>query len=312
MSSEQDTDELEYIDLNQPIDSKNRSGKNQPYNKIALIICVCFCFGAMIAGSIWLKQIVSQKNAEAQLEQLAQDTMTETSDAETQVAMTQESEAAVESEQVTEPEMNAIEKLKEMGVPIPEKEVDFVDLQENTNADIYAWIYIPDSKIDYPIVQHPTDNYYYLNYNLDGSKGYPGCIYTEDYNAKDFSDPNTVIYGHNMKNGTMFAGLHHFEDADFFDVNPYIYIYTPEELLVYEIFAAYEHSSEHLLYNHDFTDEVAFQIYLDEVYNTRSMNCNIREGVGVSVDDRIITLSTCIANKPDKRYLVQGVLLNED
>lgn len=303
---------MENITENTMETMESRSGKNRPYNKIALIICACFCIGAVIAGSIWLKQIVSQKNAEAQLEQLAQDTTTAMSGAETQEALTQESEAAAEPEQVTEPEMNAIEKLREMGVPIPEKEVDFVDLQENTNADIYAWIYIPDSKIDYPIVQHPTDNYYYLNYNLDGSKGYPGCIYTENYNAKDFSDPNTVIYGHNMKNGTMFAGLHHFEDAEFFDVNPYIYIYTPEGLLVYEIFAAYEHSSEHLLYNHDFTDEIAFQIYLDEVYDTRSMNCNIREGVEVSVDDRIITLSTCIANKPDKRYLVQGVLLNED
>ncbi len=72
-----------------------------------------------------------------------------------------------------------LQSLIDMGVPIPEKEVDFEELRENVNEDIYAWIYIPDSKIDYPIVQHPIDNFYYLNYNLDGSYGYPGCIYTE-------------------------------------------------------------------------------------------------------------------------------------
>ena len=69
--------------------------------------------------------------------------------------------------------------------------VDFDKLQTETNADIYAWIYIPDTNIDYPVLQHPTDDTRYLNYNIDGSKGYPGCIYTEKANAKDFSDFNT-------------------------------------------------------------------------------------------------------------------------
>ena len=205
-----------------------------------------------------------------------------------------------------------MEVLREMGIPIPEKEVDFENLWENTNPDIYAWIYIPDSVIDYPVVQHPTDNIYYLNHNLDGSKGYPGCIYSEDYNTKDFTDPNTVFYGHNMKNGTMFAGLHKFEDAEYFEQNPYVYIYTPDKLLVYEVFASYEHSDEHLLYNHDFTDKNTYQMYIDEIFDTRSMNCNLREDVQVTSDSRILTLSTCIANKPNNRYLVQGVLLNED
>ena len=121
----------------------------------------------------------------------------------------------------TEPEeTDPLEILENMGIPVPEKEVDFADLQANTNEDIYAWICIPDTAIDYPILQHPTDNTYYLNYNLDGSRGYPGCIYTEDYNARDFSDPVTVLYGHNMKNGTMFAGLHKYGDSEYMDSHP--------------------------------------------------------------------------------------------
>lgn len=203
------------------------------------------------------------------------------------------------------------EILQELGIPIPEKEVDFEDLRENVNADIYAWIYIPDTMIDYPVLQHPTDNTYYLNYNLDGSKGYPGCIYTEDYNTKDFSDPNTVVYGHNMKNGSMFAGLHKYGDSKFMEEHPYVYIYTEDALYAYEVFAAYEHTNEHILYAHNnFSSKALFKTYLDEIMLIRDMGSVIKEDVEYTEDSRILTLSTCISVKPNNRYLVQGVLLN--
>ena len=140
-------------------------------------------------------------------------------------------------------------------IPFEPQVIDFDKLCSETNSDIYAWITIPDTKIDYPIVQHATSNEYYLNYNLDGSKGYPGCIYTENYNSKDFSDFQTVIYGHNMKNGSMFAHLHKFEDAKFFEEHPYVFIYTPDRLLVYKIFASYEYSNDHLLFQYDLSTE---------------------------------------------------------
>lgn len=204
-----------------------------------------------------------------------------------------------------------IQALMDMGVPVPEKKVDFEDLKEKVNGDIYAWIYIPDSKVDYPVVQHPSDDLYYLKYNLDGSYGYPGCIYTERYNKKDFRDPVTVIYGHNMKNGTMFAGLHNYEDMGYFREHPYVYIYTPEKMLVYQIFASYEYTNEHLLYGHNYFASSEFQGYIDDVMGYRSMNCNRAEDVEIGLSDHILVLSTCMANKPDNRYLVQGVLLNE-
>lgn len=216
-----------------------------------------------------------------------------------------------EAQELTAEEQNLM-RLQEMGIPIPEKNVDFETLKEQTNADIYAWIYIPDTMIDYPILQHATDNTYYLKYNIDGSKGYPGCIYTENYNSMDFTDPVTVIYGHNMKNGSMFAGLHKFEDSEYFEEHPYVYIYTPEKLFVYEIFSACIYSDRHILLNHDFSDRVSFDHYLSEIESVREMGTNRREDVEVTVDDHIIVLSTCVANKSDKRYLVQGVLINED
>ncbi len=209
-----------------------------------------------------------------------------------------------------EEEPDPLKALEEAGVPIPDKEVDFETLQSETNPDIYAWIYIPDTKIDYPVLQHATDNSYYLNYNIDGSKGYPGCIYTENYNAKDFSDPNTVMYGHNMKNGSMFAGLHKFEDSEYFEEHPYVYVYTPEQLYVYEIFAAHEYSNAHILMSFDFADEKVYQKFLDDIWTFQGSKSNFREDVEVDAGDRILTLSTCVAGQSSKRYLVQCVLLN--
>lgn len=185
--------------------------------------------------------------------------------------------------------------------------VDFEGLWK-TNQDVYAWITIPGTEIDYPILQHATDNTYYLNYNIDGSYGYPGCIYTENMNSKDFQDNNTVIYGHNMKNGTMFAELHKYEDSSFFEENQKIYIYTPDEEFSYTIFAAYIYDDRHLLYSFDFSQKEIYEAYLDEIMNMRSMNALIRDDLEVTAEDKIITLVTCISNQPEKRLLVQGVL----
>ncbi len=189
--------------------------------------------------------------------------------------------------------------------------VDFTALQEDTNADIYAWIYIPDTRIDYPVLQHPSDDTYYLNYNLDGSKGYPGCIYTERENAKDFSDFNTVIYGHNMKNGSMFHDLHNYEDESFLPDHSYVYIYTPDRVLRYRIFTAYRYDDRHLLYSFDYATEEGRSGYLSEIFGIRSMSVVRDDQVEVTAGDKLITLSTCVGNQAENRYLVQAVLVND-
>ena len=176
---------------------------------------------------------------------------------------------------------------------------------------MYAWIYVPGTNVDYPVLQHPTDDAYYLEHNMDGSKGLPGCIYSESVNTKDFTDPNTVLYGHNMKNGSMFASLHNFEDQQVFEENPYFYIYTEDKTYVYEIFAAYKYNAIHLIYNFDLTNPEIFQNYLDQIFEIRDMSANIRQDVTVNADNHIVTLSTCVSGEKNMRYLVQGVLLNE-
>ena len=301
--------DMEKNNEKQPSRGGGKNGSNNVW-KIACAACIAV---AMIALVVFGVQKSSQAKREAELAALAsQNTIPVESTTE---STEQKETASGESTEPasTEPEKKDVkEVLEEKGVTVPEKEVDFATLQEKTNKDIYAWIYIPDSMIDYPVLQHPTNNTYYLEYNLDGSKGYPGCIYTENYNKKDFSDRVTVMYGHNMKSGAMFAGLHKYEDSQYFEEHPYVYVYTPDGMLVYQIFAACEYSDKHIMLNYNFEVPSAVDRFLAEVTSAKSMNSNYNEDIEVTGDSHILVMSTCIAKKPNNRYIVLGVLLNED
>ncbi len=189
-----------------------------------------------------------------------------------------------------------------------ENPIDFASLTAKY-PDVYAWITIPGTKIDYPIVQHATDNGYYLDHTVDGRKRVEGSIFTEAYNEKDFSDPNTLIYGHNMKNGSMFKGLHQYKDKKFMAEHDEILIYQEGKVLKYKVFAAYVYDSRHILMSFDFDDKNIYQYYLNSVLTKRDISSNIDTTVNVTTDDKIITLSTC-NNNDSQRYLVQAVLLS--
>lgn len=216
------------------------------------------------------------------------------------------SEVHLPKEEIVSTE-DSTEKTTEAPLQIP---IDFEKLKAE-NPDIYAWISIPGVEAEYPICQSATDDSYYLDYTVDGKYGLPGSIYTEHANAQDFSDFNTVIYGHHMKNGTMFGSLHKYRDENFMKENPTVIIYTPESILTYEIFAAVTYSDAHLLKTYDFSIEEKRQSFLDSVNNIRDLNSPIRDDVAVDTNSRIITMSTCIGGQPNNRLLVMAVLVNE-
>ena len=120
-----------------------------------------------------------------------------------------------------------------------------------------------------------------------------------------------MVYGHNMRNGSMFRTLHNFRDAEFFKANEYFYVYTPGHIMTYRIFAAYRYDNRLILSAFDFSDPVVYENYLQECLNPTSMIRNVREGVELTADDRIVTLSTCISDAR-YRYLVQGVLIKDE
>lgn len=220
-------------------------------------------------------------------------------------------EAEKSYEQLKE-EVKPAEKTEEIKEEIEEKEpveipIDFAALKEK-NEDIYAWITIPGTKVDYPILQKAEDDSYYLNHTVEGVEGLPGSIYTESIHGQEFSESNTVIYGHNMKDDTMFGSLHDYEKADFFQQYREVFIYTPEHIYTYEIFAAVTYSDAYLPFAYDFTTDEGYQEFLDSIYDSKNMTNQFAENVEVTTDDCIITMSTCIGSKPNNRYLVLAVL----
>nr|WP_294492652.1 class B sortase [uncultured Mediterraneibacter sp.] len=245
-----------------------------------IVISAIIILAAAICAAIGIRQYLLQRNAGDQYEEIREEVGTGV------------------PEEEPEPEDTPVE------IPI-----DFAALQER-NPDVYAWITVPGTSVDYPILQSETDNSYYLTHTIDGEEKPEGSIYTENYNSKDFEDPNTIIYGHNMKNGSMFRTLHDYMDRSFFDTNREVIIYTPDAIRHYQIFAAYLYDNRHILQSYDFSNPDVYQQYLNEIFSIRDMNSFIDTDTAVGVDDKIITMSTCYGTQHDVRYIVQAVLIS--
>ena len=222
-----------------------------------------------------------------------------------------EEQQQVLQEQFVDQEIDTLEESEVVEEEKADLPIDFEGLWE-INPEIYAWIRVPDTNIDYPVLQHLEDNQsYYLTRDIYGNSNQAGSIYTEYYNSRDFQEPNTVLYGHNMKNGSMFHNVRYFADREYFDEHEELYIYLPDKIMKYQIIACYEYDDRHLLGSFDFHDEEVYAQYLEEIMNPRSMYAMIREGVELTTEDKLVTLSTCVANKPNNRRLLQAVLVEE-
>lgn len=193
------------------------------------------------------------------------------------------------------------------------KETNPIDFQSlwNLNEDVYAWIYIPGTEISYPVLQDAEDNSYYLEHTIEGEETLPGAIYSENYNSKDFSDYNTILYGHNMRNGTMFAGLHDFEDAEFVQQNRQIIIYLPDRRLTYQIIAVSIADDSHLLYKYNNFNTEGQEAFWQELQNTDESGEYFDSAYQRTGDEHLLTLSTCIGSRPNNRLIVVGALADE-
>ena len=199
-------------------------------------------------------------------------------------------------------------KLAELG----DFKVDFKELNE-INTDIYGWIYIPNTNVDYPVARSTKDgdDSFYLEHNIYRQYQFSGTIYSEIQNKPDMHDPVTVLYGHNMLNGSMFASLHNFEDPEFFEKNNTCFFLTKDKVYTYLIYSAYTYDDRHILNSFFFGDKKVFQEYLDSTLQPHAYDENVRENVKLDTKNRILTLSTCTNGAANTRYLVQGVLVDE-
>lgn len=192
--------------------------------------------------------------------------------------------------------------------------IDFESLQE-TNDEIYAWINVPGTKVDYPVVQSTeSDNFYLKHSATDKKYSASGAIYTQSLNTTSFNDRVTVIYGHNGYGDTFFTTLHNFEDKQFFDENEYFYIYTPKSKLTYQIVSAFKYDDRHILNSFNFQSNNTFEDFISMIQNPTSTNKNVREQLDreITVNDKLVVLSTCITGQKNNRYLVCGVLINNE
>lgn len=195
------------------------------------------------------------------------------------------------------------------GIPVAQIDIDLNELKQ-ANQDVCAFIYIPDTGINCPIVCNETDANYYLNNDIANIEG----TFIQNYNNKDFSDRMTVVYGKKQDGKSQFEGIFKFKDKKFYDEHKYIYICTGEKILTYKVFAAHKAYAEHLVIGYDFTQDGIFLEYLSGVLKGSDgvdTSANIDSNTVIKATDKILTLSERVQGEDDYRYLVQGVLVSE-
>lgn len=185
-------------------------------------------------------------------------------------------------------------------------DIDYEGLK-SVNEDFVSWIYYEPVELSYPIVQG-TDNDYYVDYTFEKKENGAGAIFMDFRNTPDYSDYNTIIYGHNMKNGTMFAAVKDLlDDPETVKENPYFYIFTENKSYMYEILALYPTDANSQVY--DLIEDEAAQkknlAYITE-------NATILTEKQITSSDKIVTLSTCYMPNDDSRVVLQGVLIAEE
>ena len=180
----------------------------------------------------------------------------------------------------------------------------FTMLRERTgNNDVIAYLYIPDTNISYAVLQS-TDNDYYLHHDMYGNPSTYGALFLDYSNCPDFSDKNSVIYGHNMRNYTMFHNLRYFMDEDYFRRHRHARIITEHFYLVYEIFSAFS-TDTRFNYIQTHFEEMEFESFVDALNGMSYHNF----GAGAVYGDTILILSTCTNLNPDTRYVVAARLV---
>ena len=171
------------------------------------------------------------------------------------------------------------------------------------NPDVVGWIRIPGTKIDYPLLQG-EDNEYYLKHTWKGHRNVVGSVFLECKNSPSFTDWNTIVYAHNMNNGTMFAPLHRFKRQEFWQAHPYVYIVTDAGVLRYEIFSSYSAQVDSPAYGLSFRQMETRAEFLAMALEKSQIDA----GIVPELTDRILTLSTCSGSGYETRRVVHARL----
>lgn len=261
-------------------------GKDMKKNIYKIILGFCLVIIVVASVNIYLLTREYQKgiNEYKQLEKY--------------VEVVKEPEAQLPSQQ----DQALEEETAESVIPVS-LEIDFDQLRE-INDDIVGWLYYEPLDLSYPIVRG-DDNEYYTHYTFENEKVSSGAIFMDFLNRKDFSDYNTIIYGHNMRNGTMFGSLKKLmNDTSIVEEDPYFYVFTEDKAFMYEIASLYITNVESETYNLIASEEDQ-QDYIEYIQKVSSWYWDKE----ITSADKIVTLSTCHGLHSDNRTVVHGVLI---
>ena len=198
------------------------------------------------------------------------------------------------------------EQIEEEKEILEEEEYEFKELTE-INDDTIGWITIAGTSIDYPIVQ-ASDNSYYLTHACTGDESKYGSIFMDYHNAADFSDDHTILYGHNMKNGSMFHDLNEYNSRDFLDEHIYIEVRSQDVYRKWAIFSTYSTKPDFNYLQTEFDSRKEYSNFLQALLSHSEFS---NEKVQVTARDKILTLSTCSDDLENGRRVVHSKLVEE-
>lgn len=272
-------------------ESRNKGGKFRTQKKpfpLWLVFLAVFLLGMAVSGYKILSAALEDNRADDAYAQLLLTT---------QQSQRQEKPTEGHEEPASQQEAEEAEAQTE---PQRQQSLDFTQLLE-ASSDIVGWIRGEGIGIDYPIL-HGKDNEYYLTHLYDGSENANGSIFLDSRNTGLFTEPNTVIYGHNMQNGTMFHSLNEYKSQDFFDEYPSVIVFTPEGDYRVDFICGTVEDGNDEIFQFTFDDDADFQKYVAS-FQTRS---TFDSQVTLEPGDKIITLCTCTYEQINARYALMG------
>lgn len=269
-------------------------------SKLEKVIIVIASLAALTAAFMIFKTARDYKAASDEYDSLRQYASEEVSATETA-----EKVSDIKPIELEEGEKRKELKSNENREDFPEMEVDFKALREK-NPDTVGWLYVGSCGISYPIVQG-EDNDYYMNHTFEGTVNSSGAIIMDYRDDKYLKDWNTFIYGHNMKNGSMFGSLKKLlKDETLYDSDPYIYVYLPGYIYRYQIFSYYKDKPDSKMY------WTADNLQEYRQYIRDALSLSVRDlGVETSEENNMITLVTCSGSGEGKmRFFVHGEFID--
>lgn len=271
--------------------SSNRSYKRKKQSIVHYLIPTVLFISMLVFGGLFLRDFLEYKAANDEYAQLEEHIVIEEPEEKNEGNAVQESEAAKEQVDFSHPKF----------------QIDY-DALTKINSDFSAVIYIPALGINYPVARS-KDNEDYLHRTFEGKNNFAGAIFL-DYNANgNYDQSNTFIFGHNMKNGSMFGKLKYFlKEEGLVNTNPYIFLCRPDGIYRYRIFSYYLTTTSSEIYN-DFVGDDGYDSYISLVKRLSSYKDYPEETLDFSTRPNLLTLSTCSGPAGgQQRFIVQGAL----